>query len=274
MRVAWLLTSLALWTVSSAGAFRLTGKSDDEIYREAGAAYAAKAAGLLPTCGDRVETLKAVLQMLDVRGAIVDSLQAVRNLKDMDGIWMADAIDDSLIYHLHDPLNAYTERHPTPSINPGAERFESEISLLGFVGDWATGFLVHLELQQNLALLAEFRQARSESEIEGAEDALLRHFDELAKLYRAQHTNARDRHYASLANLEWAIGRIESESGTKDFTIANQYFSDRGEKGFAYLLELFSATTGEKMEVFYPLPHLTSMDEGVQERRRKEQERQ
>jgi hypothetical protein len=268
MRVTWFVAGLALWAASDAGAFRFTGQSDDEIYREAGAAYAAKAAELLPSCGERTETLEAVLRMLDVRGAIVDSLRSVRNLKQMDGIWMADVIDDSLAYYLHDPLNAYTERHPTPSINPGAERFESEIGLLGFVGDWATGFLVHLELQQSLALLAEFRQARSESEIEGAEDALLRHFDELVKLYRAQHANPRDRHYASLANLEWAIGRIESEGGTKDFTIANQYFADRGEKGFAYMLELFSATTGERMEVFYPLPHLTSMDEGVQERRR------
>jgi hypothetical protein len=78
-----------------------------------------------------------------------------------------------------------------------------------------------------------------------------------------QHVEHRDLQLCNVANMEWAIGRFESESGTSDFYVAGQFFSSR-DSGFAYFLKLASPTTGETVDVHYPLPHLTEMDEGWQ----------
>jgi hypothetical protein len=116
-------------------------------------------------------------------------------------------------------------------------------------------------MQQTLLLLGDFRATRSPAEVEAAEDAFLRHFSMLAQLYGAQHTELEDLHACTLANLDWTLGRLESEKGTNDFSVSEEYFA-LGDEGFGYFFRLTSPTTGEQMEVTYPLPFLTAMDEG------------
>jgi len=261
----FLLASLcALLVAGPASARDYTDLDDEAIKAAAGAELRAKTAELVPTLGGTTATLDAVVELNKTRAAIFEELQEVRNMHVMDSIRLADAIDDSLVYNLGDLLIPYTEAHPEPIMNAGTEKFRAGLESVGFVGKWATGLLVHLELQQTMFILADFRANRSEAEIEAAEDAFLRHFALLAKLYRAQHTEIEDLHNCNLANLDWTIGRIENENGTHDFVVTGQYFASRDD-GFAYLFKLTSPTTGETMDVYYPLPYLTQMDEGWQQ---------
>jgi hypothetical protein len=250
--------------VATAPARDFSSLSNDEITAAAGAELREKTAELVPTVGEARPTLDAVVLLNKVRAEIFEELQRVRKIHEIDNILLADTIDDSLVYHLGDLIVPYTERHPEPILNAGTEKFRSGLDNVGFVGKWATGLLVHLELQQTMLILADFRANRSEAEVEAAEDAFLRHFSLLTQLYRAQHQSLEDLHSCNLANLDWTIGRLESENGTHDFVVANRFFASR-ENGFAYLLKLASPTTGETMDVFYPLPYLTQMDEGWQQ---------
>ncbi len=239
-----------------------TGQSDEMIRGLVGAEFRALGAELLPTCSDRQSTLDAVLQLVKTRNEIFESLGEVRSLTAIDGIMLADALDDSLIYPLGDLLAAYVEEYQDPVINPGTEQFHNQMANLGFVNALATGFLVHLELEQALRILAEFYQVRSDAEVEAAQDALLRHFDTLAKLFRSQHISLQDMHACNMANLDWAIGRIRSESGASDFTESGRLFAHRADGQFAYRITLVSPSTGETMQIDYLLPHLTALDEG------------
>lgn len=260
----FLLAILCMLLAAGASLARdYTGLDDDAIRVAAGAELRAKTAELVPTIGGSAATLDAVIELNKVRAEIFEDLQAVRNMHVMDTIRLADAIDDSLVLNLGDLLIPYTEENPEPLINAGTEKFRNGLETVGFVGKWATGLLVHLELQQTMFILADFRANRSEAEIEAAEDAFLRHFALLARLYRAQHTEIEDLHNCNLANLDWSIGRLENENGTHDFVVSGQYFASRDD-GFAYLFKLTSPTTGETMDVYYPLPYLTQMDEGWQ----------
>ncbi len=239
-----------------------TDLSNEEIRAAASSELHSLAAELLPSCGERVETIDAIVQMSSLRNGILEELGRVRLLTTMEGIWTADAIDDSLVNSVVELFRAYADTHPDPIINPGTEQFERQISQLGFVNLWASGFLVNLELQQTLHVLAEFYQNRSDAEVEAAQDAFLRHFTLLSELFRAQHVKHKDMHSCNLANLEWAIGRLESENGAHDFVERNRKFAFRGNGTFAYRLTLVSSSTGEQLTVDYPLPHLQAMDEG------------
>jgi len=236
------------------------GLSNDEI-RDAAATEIRDRAASLAGPHDRTGTLDAVLELLKTRAEIFEELQRVRDMHEMDNIRMADAIDDSLVHGLGEILIPYVETHTDPILNPGTEKFRDALQSVGFVGNFATGLLVHLELQQTLFLLADFRDTRSDAEVEAAEDAFLRHFALLAQLHRAQHQELEDLHQCNMANLDWTVGRLESENGTHDFVIANRFFAAR-EDGFAYLLKLSSPSTGETMDAYYPLPYLTRMDAG------------
>ncbi len=267
----WTCLVLALALVGNARAFNFEGLSDAEIRRQAGEAFRADAAAF-DTPDDRAATLDAVLQMLETRAEIFEALGAARSLDEMGDIWFADSLDDSLTYHLGEILIPYEDANPKPILNPGTERFRETLSTVGFVREFATGFLVNLELTQSLYILADFRANRSAAEIEAAEDAFLRHFALYARLYRAQHTELMDLHQCNITNLEWVVGRVRSETGTDDFVVTNQLFAFR-DTGFSYLLTLTSPTTGESIQAHYPLPWLTEMDEGWQKMKAAEREK-
>jgi hypothetical protein len=268
-RTLALITALAL--AVPVGAHDLKGASSDEIRARAGAALRARAAELAPTATTRSGALEAIDALANERLAIIDALGEAMRITSMEGILLADAVDDSLAASLRVLCDAYRGANPEPLLNTGAEKFSNAVANLGFVRAHATGFLVHLEMQQSLLILQDFRNRRTETEVEGAEDAFLRHYGMLADLYAAQHESLEDLHASSLANLEWAIGRFETEQGVSNFFVANQFLSYKDEE-FSYLLKLQSQDTGEVVDVEYPLPWMTRMDPGWQELQRQKAE--
>jgi len=243
------------------------GFSDEKIQKDAGRLFRARAAAVARPSPDRATAFRACVEMLKARHEVFEGIGQVRRFTTLEGIVLADAVDDSLIAHIDQVLVPYTEAHPDPVVHPGAEKFRAGLEAMGFVEQWATGFLVHLEMQQALLLLNEFRTNRSPAEAEAAEDAFLRHFAMLSQLYEAQHGSLEDLHGCCLANLDWALGRLESEKGTNDFTVSEEFFA-QDDNGFGYFFKLTSPSTGENLEVTYPLPFLTAMDEGWPEYKR------
>jgi hypothetical protein len=253
-----LALALPAWAVDFSDA------SDESIRDRAGAALRERAAELAPGATTRTGALDAAIALADERLALIDALGRRTRITSMEGIVLADAIDDSLVASALVIFDAYREANPEPILNTGAEKFSNAVANLGFVRRHATGFLVHLEMQQSLLILADFRNRRTEPEVEGAEDAFLRHYGMLCDLYAAQHEELEDLHACHVANLEWAIGRFETEQGVGNFFIANQFLSYKNDE-FAYLLKLQSQDTGEVVDVMYPLPWMTRMDPGWQE---------
>lgn len=244
----------------------LTDLKPRQVRDVAGQRLSAKSAQLLPTVKDRATALDALAELTSVRQDMFNELVSTRVMTTLENIRMADAVDDSLVTYLTPLLERYVEKVPKRITHPGAEKFSEGLRELGFVQQTATGFLVHLEMQQILLVLADFQSTRSEAEVEAAEDAFLRHMTELCQLHRAEHETLEDLHACNLVNMEWTIGRIESESGADDFVLGSQFFADRDTLGFAYFLKLLSPSTGEILEIFYPLPYLTQMDDGWPER--------
>lgn len=250
-----------------AQAYEFSGSSRDEIRAEAGRSLRARAAEMAPTATTRSGALEAVVSLASERLAIINALGDAVRITSMEGITLADAIDDSLVAASRLLFDTYREANPDPILNPGAEKFSNGVDNLGFVGSHATGFLVHLEIQQSLLLLQDFQNRRTETEVEGAEDAFLRHYGMLADLYAAQHESLEDLNACNVANMEWAIGRYETEQGVGNFYLANQFLSYKDEE-FSYRLKLQSYDTGEIVDVDYPLPWMTRMDPGWQELQR------
>jgi hypothetical protein len=252
---------------AQAAAPNYAGYSDEKIQKEVGRLFRARAAALARPRPDRASAFLACVEMLKTRQEIFRGIGDVRRFTTVEGIVLADAADDSLVAHLDEILDPYVGANPEPVLHPGTEKFRAGLEAMGFVEQWATGFLVHLEMEQALLLLNEFRTNRSPAEAEAAEDAFLRHFAMLGQLYDAQHRSLEDLHACCLANLDWTLGRLESEKGTNDFTVAEEYFA-QDDNGFGYFFKLTSPTTGENLEVIYPLPFLTAMDEGWPEYKR------
>lgn len=264
MMARMILTIGSVVAVSGpAAAFDFAGKSPETIRAEVGRAYAAEASRVAPMAKTREGAIEATTALLATRGDAFQELGEHIRLTSIEGILLADALDDSLIAHAAVIFDTYREANPEPVINAGTEKFDNAVANLGFVRVHATGFLVHLEMQQSRLILADFRQRRSELEVEGAEDAFLRHYGMFCDLYAAQHTELEDLHQCNLANLEWTIGRIETEAGVGDFFLANQFLSYKDEE-LGYLLKLQSHETGEVIDVRYPLPWMTRLDPGWQ----------
>ena len=260
----WTVLLIVLALVSPARASQFDGMDNDAILAAVGTAYRAVVAEVEDTA-THAGALNGVLRLQAEREILFGDLQKARGgLVQVDDIRLADMCDDTLAYHMGDILIPFLEANPKPILHPGTEKFRAGIANVGFVREWATGFLVNLELKQCLFILADFQAERSAAEVEAAEDAFLRQFGLYCQLYRAQHTELMDLHQCNVTNMEWTVGRVQSETGTSDFVVSNQLFAYRDD-GFAYLLKLASPTTGEQMDVFYPLPWMTQLDEGWQE---------
>ena len=99
------------------------GLTSDEIFRLAGAELRVRRDSLLPLSGGRLETLSTTMNLAGLRGEIIQSLGEAYPLSELEGICMADAIDDTLAKYLGDLFAAYPSAHPEPILNSGTEKF-------------------------------------------------------------------------------------------------------------------------------------------------------